>query len=131
MVARLQNAGAAILAAALAAYAGRPRFLQWGTGSAASASASGVTATGTTEARVEGVTSVATTTITGDTYRVVGTIVAAGAVEVTELGVFDTAGTGTPPTGGVMAAYFDFSPINLTAGESIAFTADLKMAAVA
>ena len=41
---------------------------------------------------------------------------------ITEVGVFDAAGTGSPPTGGNMDIYGDFSVINLAASDSIAFT---------
>jgi hypothetical protein len=54
-----------------------------------------------------------TTTVTNDAYQVTGTITAAGARAITEVGVFDAAGTGSPPTGGNMDIYGDFSVVNL------------------
>jgi hypothetical protein len=121
-VARIQNNGLANLTAAWHAAADRPRHLQWGTGSGAAASANVVTTTSTTESRTAGTTSQQTTSVTNDTYRVTGTIVAAGARAITEVGAFDAAGSGSPPTGGNMGLYGDFSVINLATNDSIAFT---------
>lgn len=122
MVARVQNNGLANITSAWAAYASLPKYLQWGTGSGAAASANVVTTTTTTEARTTGTVTQQTTTVTNDTYQVIGTIVASGARAITEVGVFDAAGTGSPPTGGNMDIYGDFSVINLANGDSIAFT---------
>jgi hypothetical protein len=119
MVARVQNNGLARITALLAAAA---FHLQWGTGSAAAASANAVTTTTTTEARVAATMSQQTTTVTNDTLRAVGTITAAGARAITEVGLFDAAGSGSPPTGGNMNIYGDFAVINLANGDSISFT---------
>jgi len=122
MVARVQNNGLANITAGWVAYTSRPLYLQWGTGSAAAASANVVTTTTTTESRTTGTSSQVTTTQTNDTYQVTGTITAAGTRAITEVGVFDAAGTGSPPTGGNMDIYGDFSVINLASSDSIAFT---------
>jgi hypothetical protein len=121
MVARVQNAGLANITAALVA-ASVVKFLQWGTGSAAAATANVVTTTTTTEARTSGSMSQVTTTVTNDTLQVTGTITAAGARAITEVGVFDAAGASSPPTGGNMDIYGDFSVVNLATNDSIAFT---------
>jgi hypothetical protein len=126
MVARVQNNGLANITAAWVAYTSLPKYLQWGTGSGAAASANVVTTTTTTEARTTGTASQTTTTQTNDTYQVTGTITAAGARAITEVGVFDAAGTGSPPTGGNMDIYGDFSVINLASGDSIAFTVKVQ-----
>ena len=110
----------AILAAATA------KYLQWGTGSGASRSANVVTTTSTTEARTSGTPSQQTTSQTNDTYQVVGPITAAGSRAITEVGVFDAAGTGSPPTGGNMDIYGSFTVINLSSGDSIAFTVQVQ-----
>jgi hypothetical protein len=126
MVARVQNNGLANITAAWHAFATRARHLQWGTGSGAAASANAVTTTSTTEARTAGTTSQQTGTQTNDKYRVTGTITAAGTRAITEVGVFDDAGSGSPPTGGNMCIYGDFAVINLANGDSIAFTVDVQ-----
>ena len=94
MVARVQNNGLAEITAALVNH-NLAKFLQWGTGSAAAASANVVTTTSTTEARTTGTATQVTTTQTNDTYQVTGTITAAGARAITEVGVFDAIGSVT------------------------------------
>lgn len=119
MVARVQNAGLARITSLLAA---ATWWFQWGTGSGAAATANVVTTTSTTEARVSATMSQQTVTVTSDTLRATGTITAAGTRAITEVGLFDAAGSGSPPTGGNMDMYGDFSVINLASGDSIAFT---------
>lgn len=125
MVARVQNNGLARITAALIAL---NWYGQWGTGSGAAASANVVTTTGTTEARTLATTSQQTTTVTNDTMRNVFTIteLSAGPVAITQVGVFDAAGTGSPPTGGNMDIYGDFAVINVNLGDSIQFTVNTK-----
>ena len=119
------NTGRAAAAAALVA-ANTTRYLQWGVGSGQTASSTAVAnTTGTTEARTAGTMSSVTVTTTNDTAQIAGTITAAGARAITELGVHDAAGSGSPPTGGNMNLYGDFSVINLASGDSIAFTVKL------
>lgn len=122
MVSRVQNNGLANITSAWVAYGSLPKYIQWGTGSGANAAANTVTTTSTTEARTSGTVSQTTTNVTNDTYQVIGTITAAGNRAITEVGVFDAAGTGSPPTGGDMDIYGDFSVINLSSGDAIAFT---------
>jgi hypothetical protein len=119
MVARVQNNGLARITALLIA---ANWWTQWGTGSGASASANVVTTTSTTEARVAAAMSQQTTSITSDTMQATATTTAAGARAITEVGLFDAAGSSSPPTGGNMDVYGDFSVINLSTGDSIAFT---------
>lgn len=122
MVSRVQNAGLARITQLLAAASW---WLQWGTGSGAAANANVVTTTSTTEARVSASAAQGTTTVTNDKVTFTGTITAAGARAITEVGVFDAAGSGSPPTGGNMDVYADFGVINLASGDSIAFTINL------
>jgi hypothetical protein len=124
MVARVQNNGLARITSLLIAASW---WLQWGTGSAAAATANVVTTTSTTEARVAATPTQGTTTVTNDKAVFSGTITAAGARAITEVGVFDAAGTGSPPTGGNMDVYGDFSVINLASGDSIAFTINVTL----
>lgn len=128
MAAQVQNLGLGMFTAALHAYASRPKYLQWGEGSGQGVTDTAVDAVGTTtEARTDGTSSQQTTTTTNDTYRVTGTITAAGSRAITEVGVFDAAGSGSPPTGGNMGIYGDFSVINLASGDSIAFTINVVL----
>lgn len=123
MVARVQNNGLARITSALAALSWH---LQWGTGSGAAATANVVTTTSTTEARVAASASQQTGSVTNDTLRLTGTITAAGTRAITEVGAFDAAGSGSPPTGGNMNIYADFSVVNLANNDSIAFTLDTR-----
>lgn len=119
MTARVQDAGLARITAALAAL---NWYLQWGTGSGAAQGDNVVTTTSTTEARVAASAAQGTTTVTNDKLTLTGTITAAGTRAITEVGAFDAAGSGSPPTGGNMDIYGDFSTINLSSSDSIAFT---------
>jgi hypothetical protein len=49
-------------------------------------------------------------------------VTAGGSRAITEVGVFDAAGSGNPPSGGNLVIYGDFSVINLASGDSILFT---------
>lgn len=123
MASLVTNLGKGMFTAALHAYASRPLYLQWGVGTGQSASSTTLNSTtGTTEARTTGTSSQQTTSTSNDTYQVTGTITAAGARAITEVGVFDGAGSGSPPTGANLGIYGDFSVINLASGDSIAFT---------
>lgn len=123
MASFVTDGGLGNLTAAWHAYSSRPRHLQWGEGSGQGATDNAIdSAGGTTEARTEGTTTQQTTNTTNDTYRVVGTIVAAGTRAITEVGAYDAAGSGSPPTGGNMGIYGDFSAINLAMNDSITFT---------
>jgi hypothetical protein len=119
MTARVQNNGLARITSLLAAASW---WAQWGTGSAAAASANVVTTTSTTEARAAATMSQQTTTVTSDCLRAVATLTAAGTRAITEVGLFDAVGSGSPPTGGNLDIYADFSVINLATNDSISFT---------
>ena len=119
MVARVQNKGLDRITTLLAAAS---FWLQWGTGSGAAASANVVTTTSTTESRASATTGQATASVTNDKLTLAASITAAGSRAITEVGAFDAAGSGSPPTGGNMDLYADFSVINLASGDSIAFT---------
>ena len=105
-----------------------PKNIGWGTGGVAGGP---FTAANTdvaffseaSEARVAGTSSAVTTTTTNDTYQVTGTITAAGAKTITEVGLSDTttkpfsttwstAPTGTGGTTGTLAA--SYTPANNT-----------------
>lgn len=126
MASFVTDSGLGIITAALHAYTSRFKYLQWGEGSGQSVTSTDVANEGNiSEDRVDGTSSQQTTTTTSDTYRVVGTLTAEGARAITEVGVFDAAGSGSPPTGGNMGVYGDFSVINLATSDSIAFTVNV------
>lgn len=123
MVAQAQNLGLGNIVDAFLAYATRARYMQWGVGSGQAVTDTDLNSkTGTTEARTAGSTAKATTTTTDDTIQITGTITALGTRAITELGVFDAAGAGSPPAGGNMCFYGDFTTINLGTGDYIEFT---------
>lgn len=111
----LVNAGRALLTAFLAGASG-PKYIGWGTGG-------GTTAVGDTtlfieasEARVAGTQTQQTTSVTNDTYQLVGTMTANGAKTVTNAGCFDAAAAGN------MFIKADFTGIPLGLGDQIQFT---------
>jgi len=103
-----------------------PHYLGWGTGAGAGAAASTDLSTPATEARVSGTSSQFTTTNVNDTHQITGTITANAAKTITNVAVFDAAGTGSPPSGGVLYAIFDGLSQALNNGDSIAFTARIQ-----
>lgn len=103
-----------------------PHFLQWGTGAGAGAAGSTTVSTPAAEARVSGTSSQVTTTQTNDTHQVVGTITSASGQTITNVGVLDAAGTGSPATGGVLYAIFDGLSVALLTGDAIQFTAKVQ-----
>lgn len=103
-----------------------PKYLQWGTGAGAGAASSTVVSTAAAEARVAGTSSQVTLTQTNDTHQVVGTITSASGQTITNVGVFDAPGTGSPATGGVLYAIFDGMSVALLTGDAIQLTAQVK-----
>lgn len=102
----------------------RPEYLGWGTGAAPGETATDLT-TAANESRV---LATCTKSGTGDsaTYHIVGTITAGGARTITEVGVFTTAGTGNPPTGGSLIFASDHTSTVLASGEGIQYTIDVN-----
>ena len=122
------NLGLANAVAAWHAYASRPLYFQWGVGSGQGVASTDLNSkTTTTEARATGTSSVQTVNTANDTYRVTGTLTAAGTRAISEVGIFDAAGAGSPPSGGNMGIYGDFLVVNLAGGDSITFTANVTL----
>lgn len=106
-------------------YAGLARFatlcaaaswwVGWGTGTAAARSATALT-TPAAEARVSGTPTTITTSQTGDTFKVTGTITSASGQTITEVGAFDALSSGN------CDLYGSFTGVALSTGDSIAFT---------
>ncbi len=96
-----------------------PKYVHWGTGVTPAAAADTVLETPGAEARTEGTETVETTTTTGDTFQVVGTITCAGAGKaITEAGLFSH----LTSTTGYLYLHATFDVINLNVGDSIQFT---------
>ena len=75
--------------------------------------------------RTAGTSSQVTTTVTNDTYQVVGTMTATAVLGVTNAGLFDNATIGS----GALFVKGDFSVINLASGDSISFTIKVRFVA--
>ena len=119
----LTNAGKAITTNRLKGTGTEPNYVSVGTGAtgAARTAAAADTALSTAvESRVVGTSTQQTTTVTSDTYQVVGTVTATAARAVDEAGLFDAA------SGGNMYLSATFPVVNLATGDSIQTT--LKVA---
>jgi hypothetical protein len=92
-----------------------PAYVAWGTG-AGTAAVTDTTLFSETGTRTLGTSSQVTTSTTNDTYQVVGTISAGGALTITNAGLFDAS------TSGNLYMKGDFTGVALTSGESIQFT---------
>jgi hypothetical protein len=104
-----------------------PKYVGWGTGSTGAAATATDLSTAATEARTSGTVSRVTTSQTNDTLQVVGTVTIAGAGKtITEAGLFDAAGSGSPPSGGNLYELASFTGLALDIGDSIQFTFQLQ-----
>lgn len=115
MATLLVNTGKAIITNRIKGSGTEPSYIAWGTG----AGTTGVTNTTLfteTGSRVAGTSTQQTTTTTNDTYQVVGTQTASGALTITNAGLFDAA------TSGNLFIKGDFTGIVLASGDSIQFT---------
>jgi hypothetical protein len=118
------NAGKSIVTNRILGAGTEPKYIAWGTGAGSSANTDTTLFTEASEARTGGTSSQQTTTVTGDTYQVIGTMTVAGTGKtITNAGLFDNV---TPP--GNMLVKGDFTGIALAVGESIAFTFKLSFA---
>ena len=126
----LTNAGKALSASQMNGTTSTPPlYIAIGSGGTGADPAATVTAlvtpytTGTPTTRAVGINTVQTTTVTGDTFQTIGTITAAVAgVAVNEAGLFTAASAGT------MAVVAGFTAVNLTMGDSIQITGQIKYA---
>lgn len=115
-MATLQNAGKAIITNRIKGSGTEPNYVAWGTTATAEDATQTALAAESTEARTAGTSSQVTTTVTNDSYQVVGTLTATGARAIVEAGLFDAVTTGNMFVRGI------FSVINLATGDSIQFT---------
>jgi hypothetical protein len=115
MATLLVNAGKAIVTNRIKGAGTEPVYVAWGTGAGTTA-ATDTTLFTETGTRVSGTSSQQTTSVTNDTYQVIGTQTAGGALAITNAGTFDAS------TSGNLFIKGDFSTINLSSGDSIQFT---------
>lgn len=102
--------------------AGTTCYVGWGTGAGTAAKGDTDLFTPATEARVVGTESQPT----ADKNQWVATITADGAKTITNVGLFDAAGTGSPPSGGNLVIHADFTGVVLAASDAIQFTITLE-----
>ena len=99
-------------------------FVGWGTGAGTAVVGDTDLFTPATEARVSATISQPS----ADTRRWVAQITADGAKTITNAGVFNAAGTGSPPSGGgPLIVKGDFTGIVLALGDKIEFTVNLQI----
>lgn len=106
-----------------ATYTAAPKYVAMGTGAtgAGRTAAAADTALSTeVESRTAGTESVQTGSVTGDTYRVVGTITATATRAVDEAATFDAS------TAGNIFDSFTFPVVNLSSGDSLQLTVDTR-----
>jgi len=99
-------------------------YIGWGTGAGEAAKGSTDLSTPATEARV-----LATRTeAAADKIQWVGTLTADGGKTITNAGVFDAAGSGSPPSGGTpLIVVGNFAGIALNQNDQIQFTFQLEI----
>lgn len=116
----LTNVGKGIVTNRIKGSGTEPLHIGWGTGAGTAAVGDTTLFTAATEARTAGTSSRVGTN--SETYQVVGTITADAGKTITNAGLWDAAGTGSPPTGGSLFIHGDHSSTTLALGESIAYT---------
>lgn len=97
-----------------------PNYVAWGTGAGTAAVTDTTLFTEAAEARVEGTSTQETTTVTADTYQVVGTLTSASAQTITNAGLFDA------PTAGNLFMKGDFTGVSLAINDAIQFTMQVQ-----
>lgn len=110
------NAGKAITTNRLKGAGTEPNYVAWGTGAGTAAATDTTLFTESAEARVAGTSTQQTTTVTSDTYQVIGTLTASASRAITNAGLFDAVSSGNLFMKG------DFTVVNLSSGDSIQFT---------
>lgn len=101
--------------------AAAPRYIGWGTANTAEAAAQTTLATEASEARVAGTDTQQTTSVTNDTYQVVGTMTADGTKTIQEAATFDASSSGNMFIRGI------FTGIPVELNDQITFTFKLQI----
>ena len=124
MATLLVNTGRAIITNRVkngATGATEPNYVAWGTG-AGTTGATDTTLFTETGTRTAGTSTQQTTSTTNDTYQVIGTMTAGGALTITNAGLFDAS------TSGNLFIKGDFTGLVLASGDSIQFTIKAQFA---
>ncbi len=121
------NVGTAVLVQRTLQAGAAPKYLAWGTGTTTPAVTDTALQTEvaptSTVARTTGTEASATTSVSGDTYQVTGTITAtlAGPTAITEVGTLTSVTSGA----GTLFIHAVYAALNLIAGNAIAYTVNL------
>ena len=115
------NAGKAVIANRVKGTGTEPAHVAWGTGAGTTAVTDTTLFTEASETRVAGTSTIVTTTVTDDTYQVVGTLTANASKTITNAGTFDAS------TSGNLFVKGDFTGVALDNGESIQFTIKMQV----
>lgn len=121
MAPQLVNAGRDILTNRIIAAGTEPKFVAVGTGATAEAATQTALVT-EVETRTSGTSTRQTTSVTNDTYQVVGTVTATGIRALQESGLFDVITTSS----GNMLVRGVYTTINLATSDSIQVTWKLQ-----
>jgi len=118
MATLLTNSGHAIVTNRINGGGTTPLYVAWGTGAGTTAAADTTlfTESSSPATRTTGTGTQQTTTITSDTYQVVGTLTSGVTQTITNAGVFDAVSSGNLFVKG------DFTGLALNSGDSIQFT---------
>lgn len=99
------------------------KYLGVGTGAGVVAKGDADLWTPATEARVTGVL----TEFDPSTLQAIGTTTFDGTKIITEFGLFDAAGAGSPPSGGNLICHYEIDPQGVELNDQIEWTARLEM----
>lgn len=119
----LTNTGKAVVTNRIKGSGTEPLYVGWGTGAGtAAASDTSLFTEDTTGGytRATGTSSRVTTSVTNDTYQVVGTLTAGASLTITNAATFDAV------SGGNTFVKGDFTGIALASGDSIQFTVKVQ-----
>lgn len=105
----------------------KAEYIGWGTGATVPSKSGTNISTPANEARVLG-TSSKTGSLATAKLQVVGTLTSASAQTITNAGLFTTAGTGTPPSGGSLIVWGDHTGVALAINDQIQYTFTLDPA---
>ena len=115
MATLLVNTGKAVVTNRILGSGTQPNYVAWGTGAGTTA-ATDTTLFTETGTRTSGTMSQQTTSVTNDTFQVVGTMTAGASLAITNAGLFDAS------TSGNLFVKGDFTGLALNTGDSIQFT---------